>query len=112
MDFLKRYFYKFCTNDGISFITDILEEYSDEKILLPFEKEKIEYLERRITFFKGSRVFEQKNEENLIKLINGIFVWLNEIPQLKELSFHPTVKIERQLVKNEKVIQGNFDPSK
>lgn len=112
LDFLDRYFYKFCTNDGISCIMNILEEYSDEKILLPFEKETIEYLERKITFFKGSGVFEQKNEENLIKLINGVFVWLNEIPQLGELSFQPMVKIERKLTKNENVVQGNFNPSK
>lgn len=112
LDFLDSYFYKFCTNDSISYITDILEEYSDEKITLPFNKETQEVLERDITFFKDSGVFEPKNEENLIKLINGIFVWQNKVPQLGELSFQPIVKIERKLTKNENIIHGKFNSSK
>lgn len=112
LEFLDSYNYEFYTNDGITYITDILGEYSPSKVGLPFSKETQEELERDMPFFVDSGVFEQKNEENLIKLINGIFVWLNKIPQLGELSFQPMVKIERKLTKKENIIQGDFNSNK
>ena len=79
---------------------------------MPFSEEKRKMLESDMPFFVGSGVFEQKNEENLTRLINGIFVWLHEIPQLEEASFEPIFKVEKKLTLNENVVQGDFGTNK
>jgi len=91
--FLDDNFYKFYDNDAMGYITDILNEYSESRINLPFSEELQRILEWMITFLKGTDVFENKNEKTLIKLINGIFIWLYSVPQLEEQSFELIAEI-------------------
>jgi len=81
------------THKAIEYITDLLWEYNKENIKLPFSAEFRERLEKNIPCLVGTRLFDTKDEDSIIEIINGIFIQYNPIHQMRGQSFDSIIKV-------------------
>ena len=79
--------------DAMEYITNLLKEYNEEKIEVPFSMEFREKLEKRVPCLVGTGLFDTKNEDSIIEIINGIFIQFNTILQMGGQIFDPMIKV-------------------
>lgn len=93
MQFLDDNFYVYSQNDMMEYITNLLKEYNEEKMVILFSTGLRERLERFVPCLVGTGLFDTKDEDSIIGIINGIFIRYNPIPQIEGKCFEPITKI-------------------